>query len=111
LAIGCTELEESVVVSARSVLNDQAAIATTLQEADVSSAEIHSVLKAAEVKSALLESGPQVAPTIAELVNRVDIRKNGIEISMNLESLLTHDSVISLRLRFLGGLHHHYVRT
>lgn len=92
--LAAPELEQSVVVSARGILNDQAAIATTLQEAGVSSAEIHSVLKAAEARSALLESGPQVAPTIAELVKRVDIRKNGIEISMNLESLLPHDSVV-----------------
>ena len=72
----------------------RAAIATTLQEAGVSSAEIHSVLKAADAKSALLESGPQAAPTIAELIKRVDLRKNGIEISMNLESLLPPDSMV-----------------
>jgi site-specific DNA recombinase len=45
-------------------------------------------LTAAAAKSALLESGPQVASTIAELVKRVELRKNGIKISMNLESLL-----------------------
>jgi hypothetical protein len=38
-------------------LNDHAAIATTLQEAGVSSAEIDCVLKAAQAKSTLLESG------------------------------------------------------
>src|SRR5208337_2640015 len=69
-------------------------IATTLQEAGVSSAEIHSVLKAVEARSALLKSGPQAAPTIAELVKRVDLRKSGIEISMDLESLLSRDSVV-----------------
>ena len=92
--LAAQELEQSVVASVRSILNDQAAIATTLHEAGVSSAEIHSVLKAAEARSALLESGPQVAPTIAELVKRVDLRKSGIEISMNFESMLPHDSVI-----------------
>jgi site-specific DNA recombinase len=91
--LAAPELEQSVVVSVRRILNDHAAIATTLQEAGVSSAEIDSVLKAAEAKSALLESGSQAAPTIAELVKRVDLRKNGIEISMNLESLLPSNSV------------------
>jgi DNA invertase Pin-like site-specific DNA recombinase len=93
--LAAPELEQSVVASIRRFLNDHAAIATTLQEAGVSSAEIDSVLKAAEAKSALLESGPQAAPTIAELVKRVDLRKNGIEISINLESLLPPDSVVS----------------
>jgi hypothetical protein len=62
-------------------LNDHAAIATTLQEAGVSSAEIDCVLKAAQAKSTLLESGPQATPIIAELVERVDLRKNGMEMS------------------------------
>jgi hypothetical protein len=88
-------LEQSVIVSARSILNDQRAIATTLQEAGVSSAEIDFVLKAADAKSALLESGLQTAATIVEFVNRVDMRKNGIEISMSLESLLPRDPRIS----------------
>jgi len=95
--LAAPELEQSVVVSARSTLNDQAAIATMLQEAGVSSAEIHAVLKAAEGKSALLlESGPQAVSTIAELVKRVDLRKNGMEISMNFESLLAQDSEVRL---------------
>ncbi len=58
------------------------------------SAEIDSVLKAADAKSALPEPGLQAASTIADLVNRVDVRNTGIEISMNLESLLAHESVI-----------------
>jgi hypothetical protein len=86
--LAAPELEQSVVVSVQKILNDHAAIATTFQEAGVSSAEIHSILKAADAKSALLKSGPQATPTIAELVKRVDLRKNGMEISMNLESLL-----------------------
>ena len=60
----------------------------------VSSAEIDSVLKAAEAQSALLESGPQAPPAIAELVKRVDLTKNGIEISIKLESLLSPDLMV-----------------
>ena len=92
--LAAPELEQSVVVSARSILSDQAAIATMLQEAGVSLAEIQSALKAADAKSALLESGPQAAPAIAELIKRVDLRKNGMEISINLESLLAPDSMV-----------------
>lgn len=93
--LAAAELEQSVVVSAQRILDDQAAIATTLQEAGLPSAEIQSLLKAAEAKRGSLRSGSQAAPTIVELVKRVDLRKNGIEISMNLESLLPRDSGIS----------------
>jgi site-specific DNA recombinase len=90
--LAAPELEQSVVISVQKILSDHAAIATTLQEADLSSAEIDSVLKATDAKRILLESGPQVASTIAALVKRVGLRKNGVEISMNLESLIPHDS-------------------
>jgi hypothetical protein len=43
----------------------------------------------------VLESGTQAAPAVAELVKRVDLRKNGMEISMNLVSLLPPNSVVS----------------
>ena len=93
--LAAAELEQSVIISAQRILDDQAAIATTLQEAGLSSVEIQSLLKTAETKSVSLGSRSQTAPTIAELVKRVDLRKNGIEISMNLESLLPRDSRIS----------------
>ena len=93
--LAAAELEQSVIISAQRILDDQAAIATTLQEAGLSSVEIQSLLKAAETKSVSLGSRSQTAPTIAELVKRVELRKNGIEISMNLESLLPRDSRIS----------------
>ncbi len=93
--LAAPELEQSVVVSARSILSNQAAIATMLQEAGVSSAEIQSVLKAADAKSESLESGSRSVATIAELIKRVDLRKNGMEISINLESLLPPDSMVS----------------
>jgi site-specific DNA recombinase len=92
--LAAPELEQSVVVSARSMLNDHAAIATAFQEAGVSSAEIQSVLKGALAKSALPGSGPQVVPTIAELVKRVVLRKNGMEMSINLESLFAPELTV-----------------
>jgi hypothetical protein len=95
--LAAPELKQSVVLIQR-ILNDQAAIATTLQEAGLSSQENHSVLKAADDKSALLKADPQAAHTITELVKRVDLRKNGIEISVNLESLLSTNSVVSRAL-------------
>jgi site-specific DNA recombinase len=93
--LAAPELEQSVVISTRSIVSDHAAIATRLQESGVSSAEIDSVLKATDAKSLLLESGPHSAHAVTELVERVDLRENGIEISMNLESLLPLNSVIT----------------
>jgi hypothetical protein len=68
-----------------------------LQEAEVPPAEIQLVLKAAEARAATLESLTQGALTIAEVVERVNLRKDGVAISINLESLLPADSVVRQR--------------
>jgi site-specific DNA recombinase len=83
------ELERSVVASVRSILDDHAALATTLQEAGASTTEINAVLKAAEAKAASFDP-----PKIAALVTRVDLRQDGMELSLNLESLLPQDPAI-----------------
>jgi site-specific DNA recombinase len=92
--LAAKELERSIIVSVRAILDDQAAIATAAQEAGASTEEISSVLKAAEVKTGLLDSPSQAPLVVAQLVKRVDLRKDGIELSMNLESLLPFDVVM-----------------
>jgi site-specific DNA recombinase len=84
--LAAPELERSVVASVRSILDDHAALATTLQEAGASTTEINAVLKAAEAKPASFDP-----PKIAALVTRVDLRQDGMELSLNLESLLPQD--------------------
>jgi site-specific DNA recombinase len=92
--LAARELEQSVLVSARAILGDQAAIATMAQEGGASTAEIHSILNAAEARNLTLESGSEAPITIFELITRIDLRKGGIELSLNLESLLPPDSAI-----------------
>jgi site-specific DNA recombinase len=68
-----------------------------LQEAEIPLADIQLVLKAVEARAATLESLPQGALTVAELVERVDLRKDGVAISINLHSLLPAGSVVRQR--------------
>jgi hypothetical protein len=88
--LAARELEQSVQVSVRAILSDQAAIASTLQEAGAPTDQIDQVLKAA--RRALLD-GVEVSLRVADLVTRLDLRKDGIEISMNLQSLLSRAAI------------------
>lgn len=100
--LAAPQLERSVLVSVQRILNDQAAIAARLQEAEIPLTDIQLVLKAAEARAATLESLPQGALTIAELVERVALRKDGVTISINLLSLLPAGSMVrqTASLRF-----------
>ena len=67
-----------------------------MQEAEIPLADIQLVLKAADAKAPPLESLSQKALSIA-LVERVTLRKNGVAISINLESSLPAGSMLSQR--------------
>ena len=95
--LAASQLERSVLVSVQKILNDGAAIAARLQEAEISLADIQLVLKAAEARAAPLESLSQETPTIAELVDRVALGKDGVAISINLNSLLPAGSMLRQR--------------
>jgi site-specific DNA recombinase len=95
--LAAPQLERSVLVAVQRILNDQAAIATRLQEAEIPLADVQLVLKAAEARAATLESLPQGALSIAALVERVALGKNGVAISINLESLFPAGSMVSQR--------------
>ena len=95
--LAAPQLERSVLVSVQRILNDGAAIAARLQEAEIPLADIQLALKAAEARAATLESLSQETPTIAPLVERVDLRKDGVTISINLQSLLPTGSVVRQR--------------
>jgi site-specific DNA recombinase len=92
--LAAPQLVRSVLVSVQRILNDGAAIAARLQEAEIPLADIQLVLKAAEARAATLESLSQETPTITELVERVDLRKDGVTISINLQSLLPAGSMV-----------------
>jgi len=88
--LAAPELERSVVVSVQMLLSDQVAIATRLQEADLPPEKIQLVLEAAQAKAEPLES----PGAIAELVDRVVLKKDGVAITANLQSLLSGGSLV-----------------
>src|SRR5271170_6609949 len=94
-------LERPVIHSVRNILNDQAGIATTLHGAGISSSEIHSMLRALETRSATDESDPRTAMRMVEFVKRMDLKKEGIEISINLEPVIAQGSISSIVACFL----------
>ena len=86
--LAAPEIERSVVIAARQLLRDQAAISTVLQEGRISTAELSSALKAVEDRCTQLESHPEIATTISEAIERVDLNKDGIQLTLNLAPLI-----------------------
>ena len=88
--LAAPEIERSVVIAARQLLRDQAAISTVLQEGRISTAELSSALKAVEDRCTQLESHYEIATTMSEAIERVDLNKDGIQLTLNLAPLICH---------------------
>jgi site-specific DNA recombinase len=86
------ELERSVITAAGSMLADRAAIVAAVPDAEASAVAVEAALQAAEVAKTQLDSDLDKSAVIARLVRRVDLRKDGMEVSLDLGSFGTEEN-------------------
>ena len=78
-----------MLLAIRQLLRDQAAISEILQEtAGISAVELAAALKAFSASCVELETQPESATIIFEALERVDLSKHGIKVTLNLARLL-----------------------
>ena len=82
------EIERAVASASRQMLGDRPAIAAILQDAGVPIGELQSALDAAETKSKQLAHDAEVADNLRELIDRVQLERGGIRVSLNLKRLI-----------------------
>src|SRR6266446_90665 len=78
------EIERTVAVAARQLLNDQGAISASACNLGVGAGDILAVLEAAGEWSRWLQSEADGAAALSGLVDKVNLKRGGIELSINL---------------------------
>ena len=78
------EIERTVAVAAQQLLNDHAAISASACNLGVGAGDIPAVLEAAGEWSRRLQSEADSAAALSELVDKVNLKPGGIELSINL---------------------------
>ena len=78
------EIERAVAVAARQLLNDHAAISASACNLGVGAGDIPAVLEAAGEWSRRLQSEADSAAALSGLVDKVNLKPGGIELSINL---------------------------
>ena len=96
--LSAPQLEKSVAAAARQILRDRAALAAALHEAGASAEEIQSALRVLEAQPEWWETNLQVTPAVAALINRVELSKAGIQLSLNLRALWPEGSTDAAEL-------------
>jgi site-specific DNA recombinase len=82
--ISAPEIERAVSTAAQAMLRDRAAIALALEEANIDADQLAAVLKSAQFSIERLRSGSEGASAMGELVDRVELGREGIKISLRI---------------------------
>jgi DNA invertase Pin-like site-specific DNA recombinase len=78
------EIEARVAAAVGEMLGDESAVLEAAQKTDISSSQLDRVLHAARTWCHRLQSESEQAAAIAELVDRVELRSDGIRVSLKL---------------------------
>jgi site-specific DNA recombinase len=86
------ELEERVATAVREMLDDEAAVIEAAQKTDIDSRQIDQVLHAARTWSHRLQSEVEKTAALVALVERVELKRDGMCVSINLLIAYTEES-------------------
>ena len=82
--IPAAEIERSVATAARMVLDDRTAVVADIEQSDSDASQTKSILNAASAWSSRLRSETEAADALGLLVDRVELRQDGIRVSIKL---------------------------
>ena len=82
--IPAAEIERTVAMAVAATLDDRTAILNDIEQSDSSTAHVKSILDAASTWSRRLRSGEETATTLELIIDRVELRADGIQLSFNL---------------------------
>jgi len=82
--LSAPELERSVSVAAQGVLADRVALTQAVEQAHLDAIRLPSILKAAQAWVERLRPSEEHAAALAELIERVELKRDGIRLSLRL---------------------------
>src|SRR5208283_2890942 len=82
--VAAPELERAVRAAAQKILGDRAAIAGAIQELNLDGSRLPSIFKVAEAWIQSLRSEAEAASALTRLIERVGLKKDGIQVSIKL---------------------------
>jgi len=98
--LSALELERSVCAAARSMLNDRAGLIESLPNSEPSADEIRSILRAADAATNSFDSQPQESAVLRDLVDHVELRRDAIQLTLDLLPFAGPDHALEDRGQF-----------
>jgi site-specific DNA recombinase len=92
--LAAPEIERSVKSAAAQLLSDHAAIGTLLSEAGFPAHDLIAALKSIDTHRLRLESDGEIAKVMARAIQRVDLRRDGFELTLDLKPLVADQIMV-----------------
>jgi site-specific DNA recombinase len=92
--LAAPEVEGSMMSAAAQLLKDHAAIGAVLHEAGFSAQELVSTLKSIDAHRLRPESDGEIATAIARAIQRIDLRRDGFELTLDLKPLVADQLMV-----------------
>jgi site-specific DNA recombinase len=83
--LAAPELERAAAIAARQILNDRAGLLGELQKSGIESPDLRATLEVTAAFCRRLENAAEVSACIAELVDRVELRDDGIGVTLKIQ--------------------------
>jgi site-specific DNA recombinase len=83
--LSAPEIERAGSAAAQTILSDRAAIALTFEESGIDSRALASALKSAQASIERLQTDGETASVLAEIIERVELSRAGIRVSLKLQ--------------------------
>jgi len=91
--LAAPEIERAVAVAARHILSDRAGLLEALEKSEIESPDVRATLESTSHVSRRLKNEPDARACMHELIDRVELREDGIWISLRIEVPCTHAGV------------------
>jgi site-specific DNA recombinase len=83
--LSAPELERAVALAARHILSDRAGLLEAIEKSGIDSPDHRATLESASNLSRRLENGAEAAAALVEIVSKVEMRDDGITVTLRIE--------------------------
>jgi site-specific DNA recombinase len=83
--LSALEIERAVAIAARQILNDRAGLLEALEKSEIDSPDVRATLESTSSLSRRLEVETDATECIVELVDRVELRDDGISVTLKIQ--------------------------
>ena len=100
--LAAPEIERAVAIAGRQILNDRTKLLEALEKSGIDSPDVRGTLESTSILSRRMENQTEVAACMVELIDRVELREDGISVTLNIQVPCSRGGVRTINILCLS---------